>query len=84
MTQVAIRQSGGASIISLPKAILNTLHLHIGSNLELTLENNKIVLTPVTDELSLEDLLAGSPKATLMLTEEDKQWLAMPSIGKEL
>jgi antitoxin component of MazEF toxin-antitoxin module len=84
MTQVAIRQSGGASIISLPKAILNTLHLHIGSNLELTLENNKIVLTPVTDELSLEDLLAGSPKAALTLTEEDKQWLAMPSTGKEL
>ena len=84
MTQVVIRQSGGASIISLPKAILNTLHLHIGSNLELTLENNKIVLTPVTDELSLEELLAGSPKDALTLTEEDKQWLAMPSTGKEL
>jgi len=83
MSQVAIRQSGGANIISLPKAILNSLNLHVGSSLELTLENNKIILTPVMEEPSLEALLAGSPKAALTLNEEDKQWLAMPSVGKE-
>jgi len=83
MTQVAIRQSGGATIISLPKVILNTLHLQVGSSLELTLENNKIVLSPITQEPSLEALLAGSPQSALALTEEDRQWLNMPVVGKE-
>ena len=83
MTQVAIRQSGGASIISLPKAILNSLNLHVGSHLELTLENNRIVLTPAIQEFSLEELLAGSSKEALTRLEEDADWLAMPAIGKE-
>ena len=83
MTQVAIRQSGGATIISLPKVILNTLHLQVGSTLELTLENNKIILSPINQEPSLEELLAGSPKQALALNKEDKQWLNQPAIGKE-
>jgi antitoxin ChpS len=84
MTQVAIRQSGGATIISLPKVILNTLHLQVGSTLELTLENNKIILSPINHEPSLEELLAGSPKSTLGLNEEDQQWLNLPAGGKEI
>ena len=84
MTQIAIRQSGGANIISLPKMILNTLNLHVGSTLELTLENNKIVLTPVIESISLEELLAGSPKQALNLNEEDREWLNMPPVGKEI
>ncbi|MEI6146635.1 MAG: AbrB/MazE/SpoVT family DNA-binding domain-containing protein [Methylococcales bacterium] len=84
MTQVAIRQSGGATIISLPKVILNTLHLQVGSTLELTLENNKIILSPINQELSLEDLLVGSPQSALRLNEEDQQWLNMPARGKEV
>ena len=84
MTQVAIRQSGGATIISLPKVILNTLHLQVGSTLELTLENNKIILSPINQELSLEDLLVGSPQSALRLNEEDQQWLNMPARGEEV
>jgi antitoxin ChpS len=84
MTQVAIRQSGGANIISLPKMILNTLNLHVGSALELTLEDNKIILTPVSKEPSLEDLLAGSPKQALTLNKEDQDWLNAPAVGKEI
>ena len=84
MTQVAIRQSGGATIISLPEVILNTLHLQVGSTLELTLENNKIILSPINQELSLEDLLTGSPKSALRLNEEDQQWLNFPTRGKEI
>lgn len=83
MTQVAIRQSGGATIISLPKVILNTLHLQVGSTLELTLENNKIILSPINEEPSLEELLAGSPKSALALNEEDQQWLNLHPVGKE-
>ncbi len=49
MTHLAIKQLGGASVISLPKAILKTLHLHAGSTLDLSIVDSKIVLTPILE-----------------------------------
>ncbi|NRA70716.1 MAG: AbrB/MazE/SpoVT family DNA-binding domain-containing protein [Gammaproteobacteria bacterium] len=84
MSAVAIRQSGGANIISLPKAIVKTLGLHVGSKLDLSLENNKIVLTPIVEELSLEELLLGSPKSCFKVTDEDREWIDSSPVGKEV
>ena len=84
MSAVAVRQSGGANIISLPKAIVKTLGLHVGSKLDLSLENNKIVLTPIIEELSLEELLLGSPKACFSVTDEDREWIDSAPVGKEV
>ncbi len=84
MTQVTIRQSGGANIISIPKVILRTLALDTGAYLDLSIEDNKIILTPVKESLTLEAILEGSPKSALRLTEEDLQWLNSPSVGKEI
>jgi antitoxin component of MazEF toxin-antitoxin module len=84
MTQVTIRQSGGANIISIPKVILRTLALDTGADLDLSIEDNKIILTPVKESLTLEAILEGSPKSALRLTEEDLQWLNSPSVGKEI
>ena len=84
MTAIAIRQSGGANIISIPKAIVKTLGLKVGSKLDLSIEDNKMVLTPIPEEASLEGLLAGSPKACFRVTEEDKEWLEVRPVGKEI
>ncbi len=84
MTQVAIRQSGGANIVSIPKVILRTLALETGSSLELTIEDNKIVLTPIKEALTLESVLQGSPKSLLALVNEDQQWLNEEVVGKEV
>lgn len=84
MTAIAIRQSGGASIISIPKAIAQTLGLHIGSKLDLTIEDNRIVLTPIIEDISLEELLAGSPRECFKVTEEDKEWIDATPVGKEI
>jgi len=85
MTSVAVRQSGGANIISIPKAIVKTLGLTVGSQLGLSLEGDSIVLTPIREgELSLKELLDGSPKKCFSVTEEDSEWLNMTPNGKEL
>ena len=84
MTQIAIRQSGGANIVSIPKAILSTLGLQVGSSLELSIEDNRIILTPTSEEQTLEQLLAGSPKENLEMTEEDKEWIRATPAGKEV
>ena len=84
MTAVAVRRSGGANIVSLPKAIVKTLGLQVGSKLELTIDDNRIVLTPISEELTLEALLKGSPKECFALTDEDKEWLNAKPLGKEV
>ncbi len=84
MTQIAIRKSGGANIISIPKAILAMLDLHTGSRLELSIEDNRIVLTPVIKENTLEELLVGSPKENLALNDVDKEWIQTTSKGEEI
>ncbi|HCH33224.1 MAG TPA: AbrB/MazE/SpoVT family DNA-binding domain-containing protein [Oceanospirillaceae bacterium] len=84
MTSIAIRQSGGANIVSIPKAIVKTLGLHVGSKLDLSIVDNRIVLTPVDNELTLDMLLAGSPKACFAITDEDREWLDMSPLGEEV
>jgi len=84
MTAIAVRQSGGANIVSIPKAIIKTLGLHVGSKLELSIKDNQIVLTPIEEELNLEDLLAGSPKECFKITGEDREWIDAEPSGKEI
>ena len=83
MTSISVRQSGGANIVSLPKAVVQSLGLRVGSKLEVSLEGNKIVLTPKEDQLDLEALLAGSPKECFELTDEDRDWVNAKPRGKE-
>ena len=84
MTTVAVRQSGGANIISIPKTIVKMLGLHVGSRLELSVVNNQIVLIPADEELTLEALLKGSPKECFAVKDEDREWLDAAPIGKEI
>ena len=84
MSSVSVRQSGGANIVSIPKAIVKTLGLEVGSKLELSIQDNSIVLTPVEVTLSLEELLAGSPKECFKITQEDREWIDAKPVGKEV
>jgi hypothetical protein len=60
------------------------LGLHVGSKLDLSLENNRIILTPVVEEITLDALLAASPKECFAITDEDKQWLNISPTGEEV
>lgn len=81
---VTIIKSGGAKIITIPKAITKTLNLKVGDKLDLSIQNNSIVLSPVKHKLTLEELLAGSPKACFELTKEDREWINVMPQGKEV
>ncbi len=84
MTTLNIRKSGGANIVSLPKKILETLGLHTGSTLNLSVEHNKIVLTPNNEEKNLNQLLNASPKEYLQLSADDKEWITEKPRGNEV
>ncbi len=40
--------------------------------------------SPIPKAPTLDDLLAGSLKEALVLTDEDREWLNSPAIGKEI
>lgn len=84
MASISIRQSGGSNIVSIPKAIVKTLGLTVGSQLELTLEDNRIVLTPIDEMPSLDQLLAGSSREDFAVTDEDRAWVDAKPVGKEI
>lgn len=85
MTSISVRQSGGANIVSIPKTIVQMLGLSVGSKLDITVEENRIILTPSSeDEVSLESLLKGSPKECFTATEEDREWIDAKPVGREI
>lgn len=85
MTSISVRQSGGANIVSIPKTIVQMLGLSVGSKLDITVEENRIILTPSSeDDVSLESLLKGSPKECFTVTEEDREWINAKPVGREI
>lgn len=84
MPTITIRKSGNANIVSLPKALLEQLGVGTGDRFDVALQDGVIVLTPSKkNRPTLEELFAGvTPE--MFQTEEDIEWLEMPSVGKEL
>ena len=84
MTSLTIRKSGNAQIISLPKLLLEQIGVGIGDRLDATLQDGKSILEPrKVKELTLEEILEGITPETYQ-TEEDREWMEMRSVGKEL
>ena len=79
-----IRKWGNSAGTIIPAAILQEAGLEIGDALDAQVVEGKVVLSPVESELTLEELLAGSPKENLTITDEDLEWIDTPSVGKEL
>lgn len=79
-----IRKWGNSAGTIIPAAILQEAGLEIGDALDARVVEGKVVLSPVESELTLEELLAGSPKENLTISDEDREWIDTPSVGKEL
>ena len=79
-----IRKWGNSAGTILPAAILQEAGLEIGDALDAQVVEGRVVLSPVENELTLEELLAGSPRENLTITDEDREWIDSPGVGKEL
>ena len=59
-----IRRQGGAAVMTIPPALLKLMHADFGSQVELNIDDGKLVVRPVTSSIrkrySLQDLLRGS------------------------
>ena len=78
-----IRKWGNSAGTIIPAAVLQEAGLEIGDALDARVVEGKVILSPLERELTLEELLAGSPKENLAITDEDREWLDAPAVGRE-
>ncbi len=79
-----IRKWGNSAGTIIPATILQEAGLEIGDALDAQVVEGKVILSPVEGELTLEELLADSPKENLAITHEDREWLDIPNMGREI
>jgi antitoxin ChpS len=79
-----LRKVGGSVMLSVPPAILDLLHLEAGSTVGLAVEGDRLVIaTRVKPHYTLDELLAQCD-AQAPLSDEDREWIELPSVGREL
>lgn len=76
-----LRQSGGSVILSIPKAIAQSMAVEPGSVVELTVQGHTLTVVPA--RRSLADRLAASPKSPATWAR-DNEWLDDAPVGREL
>jgi antitoxin ChpS len=75
-----LRQSGGSIILSIPKAIAESMAVQPGSVVELAVHGRTLSVTPA--RLGLAERLAKSPKSPAAWRRDDA-WLEEAPVGRE-
>lgn len=84
MTTVTLRPLGGSVVMAVPKQILAMLHLSAGSEVEISVENDRLIVqAKTTPRYTLAELLAQCNDENMAITDEDRTWLDAAPIGKE-
>jgi len=80
MNTATLRAVGGSVSVNLPRQLLRTLGLEIGSSVAVTVEGGRLVLAPVRQRYTLTDLLAGMKPGDM---PTDEQWQRAKPVGRE-
>ena len=71
---------GGSVSVTLPRQFLRSLGLDAGARVDVTLEDGRLVLSPVRPRYSLDELVRGMKPGDMPTAEG---WDDMPAVGKE-
>ena len=79
-----IARWGNANALRIPNTMLEELGLHEASEVELSVEEGKLIVEPVREEPdSLEELLEGSSREAFRVPD-DETWLDSEPVGREV
>lgn len=80
-----IRRQGGATVFSIPPALLKMLGVEVGAELTLAVSNGSLVATPkqAKKRYTLAELLEGADEMGA-LNKEAASWNVSPPVGKEV
>ncbi len=79
-----LRKVGGSVMLTVPRALLDILHLQPGAQVGMAVESGRLVVEPQQRRrYTLDELLAQcNPKARR--TKPEKEWLDSKRVGREL
>ena len=79
-----LRKVGGSVMLTVPPAILEGLPLKTGSEVQLSVEGEKLIVSAKKKpRYTIEELVARC-KPGGRLTREEREWISAPSVGREL
>lgn len=83
-TTSTLRTVGGSVMMAIPKLLLDILGVTTNAKLDLSVEDGKLVAVPrKRPKYTLDELLAQcDPEAEI--TEEEKMWMNLEPVGKEI
>ncbi len=81
--KVKILSWGNSAAIRLNKTILNQLGAKVGDSLKVEINNGSLILRPVAPVYTMDDLLAGCTEENMHQSDEDREWLEAPPVGRE-
>jgi antitoxin ChpS len=82
-----LRKVGGSVMLAVPPVLLDQLHLQVGTTVALAVDGERLVVqTRPRPRYTLEELLAKCDPACAdeEMTEEDRLWINLPPVGREL
>lgn len=86
MLTTNLRKVGGSVMLVIPPAILEQLELKPGACVGLAIDGERLVMQPrPKPRYTLDELLAKcDPTADPAMSEEDRLWINLPPVGREL
>jgi antitoxin ChpS len=71
-------------MLAVPPTLLDALKLRAGAKVGLTVEDGRLIIEPQPrPSYTLDDLLAQCDAAA-EITDDDREWLDAPPVGREL
>ena len=84
MQTTHLRKVGGSVMLAVPPAILDLLRLQAGALVSLAVDGGRLVIeAQPRPRYTLDELLAASDYS-VPPTPEEREWLDVPPVGKEL
>ena len=84
MHTTKLRKIGGSIMLAVPRALLDVLNLRVGVEVDIGVENGRLVIEPkARPRYSLDELLAQCDENEAPSTE-DRVWVDAKPVGKEL
>ena len=81
--RIIIKKWGNSAGMVIPGVVMKELGLQTGQSMEASVENNQLVLTPITRRYTLDELLAQCDPDAPTITEDDI-WGQDKPVGNEI
>jgi len=78
-----LRKVGGSVMLAVPPALLEVLHLSVGTKVGLVVDNGRLVIESIAKpRYTMAELLAASDYSQSQPPEE-REWVDAPAVGDE-